>query len=152
GTPAVCGSGGVCSFSLDTEDHYQSYGAVTARALDADLISVSWSGIGMYRNNGGSGDTMPTIYGQAPPAPASPTTNWDFKQWTPELVLINLGTNDYSSGDPGAVFTTTYVTFVQRVRQNHPNAYIMLLLGTMLSGSELTSARKRLNDVVTMVN
>lgn len=156
GTPAVCGSGGVCSFSLDTEDHYQSYGATAARALDADLISVSWSGIGMYRDCcGGSGsttDTMPAYYGLALPTPASPTTNWDFNKWTPDLVLINLGTNDYNGGDPGATFTSTYVTFFQRVRTNYPNAYIMLLLGPMLSGSELTSARTRLNDVLTAVN
>ena len=44
------------------------------------------------------------------------------------------------------------MTFFQRVRQNHPNAWIMLLLGPMLSGSDLTSARMRLNAVLTTVN
>jgi lysophospholipase L1-like esterase len=156
GTPAVCGGAGVCSFSLATEDHYQSYGATAARALDADLISVSWSGIGMVHNccgaSGSTTDTMPSYYGYALPPPASPTTNWDFANWTSELVLINLGTNDYTGGDPGAIFTSTYVTFFQRVRANYPNAYIMLLLGPMLSGSDLTSARMRLNSVLTTVN
>jgi lysophospholipase L1-like esterase len=152
GTPFMCGGAGSCGFSLDTEDHYQSYGPTAARALDADLISVSWSGIGMYRNCCGGADTMPDTYGYALPPPASPTTNWDFGKWTPDLVLINLGTNDYTGGDPGTPFTDAYVTFFQRVRQNHPSAYIMLLLGPMLSGSDLTSARTRLNAVLTTVN
>jgi lysophospholipase L1-like esterase len=155
GTPTMCGSG-TCGFSLDTEDHYQSYGALTARSLDADLISVSWSGIGMYHNccgaTGSMTDTMPNYYDYALPPPQSPTTNWDFTKWQPELVLINLGTNDYSGGDPGQPFTDTYVTFVKRVRKNYPNAYIMLLVGTMLEGADYTSAKMRLNTVVTTVN
>jgi hypothetical protein len=156
GTPFQCGGAGSCGFSLDTEDHYQSYGPTAARALDADLISVSWSGIGMYHNccdaNGSKTDTMPNYYGFALPDPASPTTNWDFTKWTPELVLINLGTNDYTGGDPGAPFTTAYVNFVKRVRMNYPSAYIMLLVGPMLSGGDLTSAKMRLNTVLSTVN
>src|SRR5262249_8663603 len=149
----ICGMG-TCSFSLATEDHYQSYGAITARNLDADLISVSWSGIGIYHNccdPSKTGGTMPDTYDYALPPPESPPTNWDFSKWQPELVLINLGTNDYTGGDPGQPFTDAYVTFVKRVRKNYPNAYIMLLIGTMLEGSDYTSCKSRLNTVLTTV-
>ena len=32
-----------CPFTADTENHYLSYGALAARAVDAELITVAWS-------------------------------------------------------------------------------------------------------------
>jgi lysophospholipase L1-like esterase len=155
GTPYQCGGGGSCTFSLDTEDHWQSYGAIAARNLDAELHSISWSGIGMVKNCCGAGgstvDTMPKYYPYALTPPET-ATNWDFTRWTPDLVLINLGTNDYTAGDPGTTFTNTYVTFVEGVRQRYPNAHIMLLIGPMLAGADLTSIKGRIATVVSTVN
>ena len=41
------------SFTYATEDNYLAYGSLTARALGADLTTMAWSGIGMYRDVGG---------------------------------------------------------------------------------------------------
>ena len=59
------GKGPNCPYTPDTENHYLTYGALTARALSAELHTVAWSGIGMYRNYnviGASPDAMPYVY------------------------------------------------------------------------------------------
>lgn len=122
------GTSATCHFSLATENHYLSYGALAARALDAELITVAWSGYGMYRGYGGSmTDTIPTIYDRALPTIAGNT--WDFAQWTPDAVVINLGTNDWAMGDPGQAYTDAYVAFVRRLRTHYPRAYVLASIG-----------------------
>jgi hypothetical protein len=85
-------------FSDETENHYYTYAAITARNLKAQHVVVARSGIGIYRNYGapksGSDDCMPRMY---------PYTNfmdksqqWDFSRYQPDVVCVNLGTNDMS--------------------------------------------------------
>ena len=52
----------------------------------------------------------------------------------PEAVVINLGTNDFSTGDPGPEFQTIYLKFVTDLRGHYPSARFFLAVGTMLSG------------------
>jgi lysophospholipase L1-like esterase len=151
GDSITCGYGdeGVepnCSFSFDTENNYLAYGSVAARELGADLYTEAWSGKGMYRNGGGDmTDTMPTLFDRAIPTDTGST--WDFS-WKPDAVVINLGTNDFSKGDPGQPFVTTYEDFVQSLRGHYPNAFVFLMIGPMTTGSDLTTARGYLDQVV----
>ncbi len=141
------GMGPNCSFSLATENHYLSYGAVTARALGAELITTAWSGKGMYRNYGGDmTDTMPTLYLRTLPDQAASV--WSFATWTPDVVVINLGTNDFAQGDPGQPYVDAYLAFVRLVRMNYPGAYIECTNGPMLGDPNLTTARGYINSVV----
>lgn len=55
-------------FTEETENHYYTYAAITARNLHAQHFAIARSGIGIYRNyNGpreGSPDCMPAMYNQ----------------------------------------------------------------------------------------
>ena len=114
-------------FRPDTENAYLSYGAVAARAMDADYTCVAWSGKKLWPDN-----TIPELYDRA--LPTDPTSGWDFAKWTPDAVLINLATNDFGPGIPDAdKWTNAYEAFVQRVRKNYPKATIYLASGSMMS-------------------
>jgi hypothetical protein len=54
-------------------------------------------------------------------------------------VVINLGTNDFSSAvDPTAAeFANGYVAFLRHVRAGYPNAHILCTCGPMLGAGEL---------------
>ncbi|HEX3774774.1 MAG TPA: SGNH/GDSL hydrolase family protein, partial [Polyangiaceae bacterium] len=138
-----------CMFMPSTENQYLSYGPLAARALNADLYTEAWSGIGMVSNSGGD-TTMPTMperYGKTLPVKDAMDT-WDFSKYTPDAVVINLGTNDFSAGDPGMNFQTTYTSFVTMLRGHYANARIYLAVGPMLGGGSYTQAKTYLNGVI----
>lgn len=152
GDSITCGYGNegadqYCDFSADTENHHATYAAIAARSLGADLHAIAWSGIGMYRNYGGeTTGTMPERWGRT--LPNRSTSTWDTSKFVPHAVVINLGTNDFAKGDPGAAFVTAYTTFVRRVRKAYPDAWIFPAVGPMLSGGAYTSAKNHLNNVI----
>jgi lysophospholipase L1-like esterase len=73
----------------------------------------------------------------------------------PDVVVINLGTNDFNHGDPGQpAFTRPYAALVKKVRALYPRAAIVCALGPMLTDSypqgahALTHARAYISQVV----
>lgn len=136
-----------CPFAADTENHYQTYGAIAARELGVDLHTEAWSGIGMYHEYGGSTtDQMPVRFLRAIPTDAAST--WDFSRYVPHAVVINLGTNDFSTGDPGQPFVAAYETFLTDLRGRYPDARFYLAVGPMLSGESYDAAKAHLENVM----
>ncbi|HEX3028094.1 MAG TPA: SGNH/GDSL hydrolase family protein [Clostridia bacterium] len=138
------------SFTTKNENAYLAYGAVTARLLGADPITVCWSGKGVVQNYGGdkAGDLMPVIYPQV--LSYNKTLTWDTSKWIPQVVVINLGTNDFSTSAPDTTaFTTAYEKFVNRIRGQYPNAHIYCAVGPMLSWDQLKNCK---NCITTVVN
>jgi lysophospholipase L1-like esterase len=137
GTTTDCGQ-----FSPALENHYMTYGAITARALGAELSTVAWSGKGVVYNYGDTDrvDPMPLLYARV--LPRDPSSVWDFSV-APDAVVINLGTNDYSTADdpPQDVFVPAYVALLERVRQGYPDAFILTTVGNLLNGQDIPDAR-----------
>lgn len=160
GNSITCGYGtevldAQAPFKDETENHYYTYAAATARALDAQSLIVARSGIGIYRNyNGpkaGSPDPMPVMYNQT--LFKDSTEIWDFTRYTPDVVCINLGTNDVSTQPyDTALLEEGYRNFLQTVRSNYPQAKIILLSGCMLSGKALKDVQTALNRVTAEAN
>jgi lysophospholipase L1-like esterase len=135
---ATC-TGGIDAFT----DNYLAYGSVAARAVSADVVTIAYSGIGVYRNYGettptAASLTMPKRYPYALPD----TVLWNFTLYQPQVVVVNLGTNDFGAGDPGTPYETAYVSFVQTIRGKYPGTYFILI--DMYGGTRLT----RLNDIL----
>ena len=131
------GAGPSCSFTNTTENEWLSYGALAARALNAAQITVAWSGKGIYRNYGGdTSELMPVLWDRTLPTDAS--SAWGFKSYVPDVVVIDLGTNDFSSGDPGTPFQDAWVSFLTKVRGKYPSAFVFAAVGPMLSGTSYT--------------
>lgn len=135
------------SFATSTENVTAAYAYKTAQALDADYSMVSISGYGIisgYTATEGvksAGQLIPTYYeklgfsygayeGQTPADVA-----WDFSAYTPELIVINLGTNDdsYTGANPERQedYRASYTQFLKVVRRNNPQATILCTLGIM---------------------
>ena len=129
-------------FSTETEDGSKTYAALTGKALDADVNIVAWSGIGAYSCYT-SGDEpsqwklISGIYGNTDTMHTS--KKWDFSKWQPDVVVINIGTNDnsWTKGIDSRVdtFGNAYYDLICQVREKNPDAYIICSLGAM--GSNL---------------
>lgn len=140
GNSITCGYGNTgdskdCPFSPETENGYLAYGALTARKLGADYTIVAYSGKGMYRNyDGKTTESMSLVYDRIIPDSVSP--KWSFSKWQPDVVVVNLGTNDFAKGIPDSIiFTNTYVNFLKRLRSYYPGAAIFCLDGPMVTDS-----------------
>jgi hypothetical protein len=135
-----------CPFSVDAESAYSSYGMVVGRMLNAETSVVAVSGWGMIRDlNGDSANVLPNVYANTMGLSATPA--WTFARKA-DAVLINLGTNDSAVGDPGVTFETGYIAFLNTVRGANPGAWIFLTIGTITSGTMLTTMRQHLANVV----
>jgi lysophospholipase L1-like esterase len=138
---------GGCVFSTQTESAYATYGALAARAVGADPSLVAVSGWGMYRDNGNAtSDVLPLVYADTLGLRPAPT--WGFRP-EPQAVVINLGTNDFATGDPGATqFEGAYTAFIATLRSKYPDAYVFCAVGPLLYGAGLALAQVYIQAVV----
>lgn len=134
-------------FVTGTEDATRAYAYRTAQALDADHSLVSISGYGIISGYTATAEApltaqlIPTYYeklgfsyglfgGEVPQ-----DVRWDFSVRQPDLIVINLGTNDDSycldHEDRQQYFCDAYVRFLKVVRRNNPGAKILCALGIM---------------------
>ena len=110
------------------ENNWLAYGALAARYLNAEHHTTAVSGIGLTVNYGDERvNTMLDQYERLNPLHEEP--KWDFEQWTPDVVVINLGTNDNNYEIDKDDFVAKYVGFVERVRSRYPEAHIFITLG-----------------------
>ena len=131
-----------------TANYYFTYAARTARNLNAQAVVVARSGIGVYRSYNGpqTGDAvnMNTEY------PYTLLYNnkyvWDFSRYMPDVVCINLGTNDTSTqGADSLLFVQAFKRLYHQVRSHYPQARIVLLSGSMMTGKALLSAQQAMD-------
>ncbi|MFN3790212.1 SGNH/GDSL hydrolase family protein [Massilia sp.] len=119
------------------KNSFLSYAAIAARQLQAEMHMTSQSGIGVMIS--WFPFTMPDFYDQLS-AVGDNDSRWDFKRWTPDVVVINLLQNDswligrdrkLQPEPSDAARIQAYKRFVQRIRSLYPQAYIVCALGSM---------------------
>jgi lysophospholipase L1-like esterase len=122
-----------------TTDNSLAFGPQVARRFEADYRILAISGRGMVRNfANGAGDTLPAAYVRWLPGDARPGAAPADDDWSPQLIVIGLGTNDFSvpvaAGEPwpdaaalSAAFESRYVDFVRGLHRRHPRARLLLL-------------------------
>lgn len=138
GDSITCGYGVLgampCSFDASTESETAAWGALAAAQLGALHSAVAYSGIGVYRDYGGATtEQMPVRYDRSLADDA--TSTWDHASQHPDVVVVNLGTNDFAQGDPGAAYTTAYASFLDALRSKHPSAFLVVATSPMLTDS-----------------
>ena len=145
------GMGPSCGFTPATENEWLAYGSVAARALQAEPHVIAYSGKGAYRDYGGSTDSqMPVLYELTFAGDLS--VKWDFTTWKADVVVLNLGTNDFAKGDPGQAYVDAYAGMVKQIRGHYPDAFIVCAVGSMLGGGSLTQDPAYVKGVVAAAN
>jgi lysophospholipase L1-like esterase len=135
-----------CHWTADNSTWYLSYAAVAGHALNAEVSTIARSGWGMYRDNSGSTTgVLSSVYANA--LGTDNTAVWGFVPKA-SVVVINLGTNDWATGDPGTPYETAYKSFITKVRSHYPDAWIFLTIGSMLGDPALSQVKTRLANVV----
>lgn len=134
----------------DTDDT-QAFGALIARHYDADYQVNAISGRGVVRNyNGFAADTLPEAY---PYILFDKAQRSDDAGWKPEVMVIALGTNDFTTRlNPGerwktrdalhADFEATYARFLEGLRARNPHALMIVWATDMVGGEIETEAQK----------
>ena len=134
-------------FVTGTEDVTRAYAYKTAHMLDADYSMVSISGYGIISGYTATAEApvtaqlIPTYYEKlgfsygeydgCTPADVL----WDFNIRQPELIVLNLGTNDDSycldHAERQEHYCAEYVKFLGTIRAKNPGAKILCVLGMM---------------------
>lgn len=118
-------------FKLETENCDRSYATITARYFDADYTLVAHSGRGVVRNYGDSlrtsketmVDRMLRTYD------TDSTLMWNFSNYKPDLVVINLGTNDFST-EPHpykSEFVSGYTKLLRQIRMGYGDVPVVCM-------------------------
>lgn len=119
------------------KNNYWAYGAITARNLNAELHTISQSGIGIMIS--WFPFVMPQFYDQLS-AVGNNDSQWDFSRWTPDVIVINLFQNDSWLTDRDKKLDPhptddqkiqAYIDFVRSIRTKYPSAQIICALGSM---------------------
>ncbi len=146
-----CGSGQW----YDQHNAYLAYGPLLARALEADWLLSSVSGIGVSRNWNGPGPIMTWVYNNLY-LTSQTWVPWKEKSYDPQLVCICLGTNDFSDGDgsyerepvDGERFVDNYIDLIRLIRERYGSVRICCLTSPMLSGDKAARLKELLSAVV----
>lgn len=125
------------------ENNYDAYAAITARHYNTQYHCTSKSGIGIMVS--WFPLIMPEMYNRLDPTDSA--SKWDFSEYTPDLVVINLLQNDswivnmpdnqqfknrFGTKAPDEdEIVNACKSFVQTIRTTYPNAPIICMLGNM---------------------
>lgn len=134
-------------FHTSNEDVTKAYAWQAADLLDVDRSMVCLSGYGVL--SGWTGDPnvpspnqlIPTYYEKigfsyaASDGAKVEDWRWDFSHREPDVIVVNLGTNDASytvdDEDKQMQYQQRYKAFLEQIRRCNPHARILCVLGVM---------------------
>lgn len=142
-------------------DTSAAFGAKVARHYDADYQINAISGRGIVRNyDGSAGDPLPVAY---PFVLLDHAARYAGRGWRPQVIVIALGTNDFSTSlHAGEKWTTrdalhedyeaTYAKFLDELRARNPGALFIVWATDMAEreiateGAKVVEQRKARGD------
>ncbi|MBR6426951.1 MAG: hypothetical protein IKS28_03905 [Clostridia bacterium] len=133
-------SDGSGNYASKNDDATKTYAYFTATALEADLHVISRGGLGLVWNSSrkapeDGGISLPMIFDYCNYYDDSGKTKWDHSSFVPDIVIINIGTNDKTSVLESEKnrqrWFDTYVEFLHKVKETYPDAPIICCYGSM---------------------
>jgi len=149
-------------YSTTTQDGTKSYAYMTAKQFDVDYSIVAYSGYAILSAVSFDGErtpdtALPDFYDKLGIVAGDAmftlgtnefddgtyelqSTQWDSSEFVPDLIVLNLGTNDsfyFYTIDPSKVaaetevFVQKYEEFLAQLRSIYPNTEILCTYGTM---------------------
>ncbi|HEX5153849.1 MAG TPA: SGNH/GDSL hydrolase family protein [Parafilimonas sp.] len=133
-------------FSYATENNYRTYGKLTADQLDAEYVAVCRSGIGMYQSYDGSKTfVQPLLYDEVA---MNSKAKWNYQATEPDIVVIELGSNDLAKPLNSAAFINAYIQFIKTIRSNYPHTSIVCAAGPNEKGDRSVKFQSYVNTAV----
>lgn len=141
---------------FNTTNSQLSFGPLTAKHFDADYQINASSGFGIVRNyNGGSPDK--SLIGLYPFTLYANNFVYSSK-WQPQVIVIGLGTNDFSTPlnnnerwksreELQQDFVYKYTEFVKSLQRKYPKAEFVLMASTNSEGEIADQVGKVLNNL-----
>ena len=105
-----------------------AFGSLIGKAFHSDFTVLGWSGQGMVRNYGESSKKSATPYPYYYDSTLGTLPgDWDFTNLIPDLVVICLCTNDFSTTPypDDTMFIDAYHQFISRILENYHNPEIL---------------------------
>lgn len=127
---------------------YMSYGPLTARALNAQWVLSSVSGIGLVHSCCNMAITMPQVFDKIDMRDDS--IEWNFVNYIPNVVTICLGQND--GIQDSTIFCNAYIQFIKNIRDKYPDAALICLTSPMADSTLSASQKNYLSSMVSTVN
>ena len=120
-----------------------TYAYLTAKNLNADLSVFASSGIGLLK-----GETANNVINKFMYLHQNSNKKWDFSLYDPDIVIINLGTNDLWFGVSESEFYNAYLSFLYTLREKYNNAKFVCVNGMMTKdmNSAIKKAVNKFND------
>ena len=162
GDSVTCGAGvdnypGCPAENNRHSNAYDAYSMLLGRRLDAQSILVCYGGRGVVRDYLGLRDVLnaPQFFNYSIPTDnLAQRAKWTDDGWTPDAVVISLGTNDWnlqkSNPIPEEEFVSKYVGLVRDVRKHYAKAWIVVTQGSIVSDPVLSQwvqeTVERVND------
>jgi lysophospholipase L1-like esterase len=125
-------------FEVSTENPEKTYATILARYFGADYALIAHSGRGAARNYGDSLSSSKYTMKDAllRTLNSDTTTRYGFDQYKPDLVVINLGSNDFSTrpNPSKEEFVAAYSLIIQRLRAAYGSETKILCVTPRVSG------------------
>ena len=126
-------------FKTSTENFSKSYAYIASQILNVDYSAVSYSGYGItsgYSEGDKNPNDLVSLYYKKIGKHENYPGEWDFEKYKHDIILINLGANDYNyyMADPekrGDEFIQDYIKFLDLVKECNPNSLIICTLGNI---------------------
>ncbi|PHR86975.1 MAG: hypothetical protein COA80_19180 [Leeuwenhoekiella sp.] len=125
----------ITSGQQTTHKNLSAYSWITGENLEVDHTQISYPGITLTDGYHYTGDWAPKRgqkfqYFSTKSPGHQDCPKWDFSQYTPKIIVINLGTNDHNLKVPNSVFEETYYQFLKNIRDEFPETFIVAM-GTL---------------------
>jgi lysophospholipase L1-like esterase len=109
----------------DAQANVSDYAWIASEILGVEHTQIAYPGICLVDGVKGTGMVVQYFKSRSSKFPSS--EDWDFKTYTPKLIVINLGTNDNANKIPDSVFYKAYVRFLTDIRAKYSHAQIIVM-------------------------
>ncbi len=135
----------------ENSDCMQAFSGITARMLNADFSIYAASGWGVKASSWtNSGENLFDAYKKYDFRGEGKEVPYVYSSFIPDVIVINLGTNDYSYINAGSTeaikhqrlidFKEQYSAFLEFLHDIYPNCHIVILHGVMNEAKEITES------------
>lgn len=145
-------------FKPETENCEKSYATILARAFDAQYQLTAHSGLGMVRNYGDK-DSLSVNLKPMPPRlhylfDSDSTELVVTADYIPDAVIINLGTNDFSTRPhpDERSFIRAGENLIAKIKTHYPKAKIFCISGPLTNEPSFTYTKKIVESMRAQLN